>query len=193
MNIDAELEVWREAWQSGTSGLADLQKKVERQSRFMRFALLIDVVVTIGVGGGVIVYAVLSPQPDVLLLAAVTWLFLAAAWMFSLSVNRGNWSPLAMDTAAFLDVSIRRCRGRLKAVRFGATLFVTEIVFCLGWIYSHSYQQKTTLLRWLLFSSISIGAVWLMTLVFALFLFWYRKRKNAELVYLLGLREQTKH
>jgi len=190
MNIDAELEVLREEWQSGTTVSLDLRQKVARQSRLMRIAVVGDILVTVTIGGGVIAYAVRSTQPDAILLAIATWLFLAAAWSFSLTVNRGAWSPASMDMAAFLDLSVRRCRGRLTAVRFAAVLFVTEIVFCLGWIYNHSYRQQMPLLRWLLFSSASIDIVWLITLGFFAGLVWYRRRKRAELINLLDLQKQ---
>ena len=190
MNIDAELEVLREEWQSGTTVSLDLRQKVARQSRLMRIAVVGDILVTVTIGGGVIAYAVRSTQPDAVLLAIATWLFLAAAWSFSLTVNRGAWSPASMDMAAFLDLSVRRCRGRLTAVRFAAVLFVTEIVFCLDWIYNHSYRQQMPLLRWLLFSSASIDIVWLITLGFFAGLVWYRRRKRAELINLLDLQKQ---
>ena len=36
------------------------------------------------------------------------WLLLAAAWTFTLTVNRGNWSPSSLDTASFVELSVRR-------------------------------------------------------------------------------------
>ncbi len=191
MNIDSELDLWRRQWQSETAVPLDLRRKVKRQSRFMKIVLLADILVTIGIGGGAIAWAVRSPQPDILLLAVVTWLFISAAWAFSFTVNRGAWSAAALDTAAFLDVSIRRCRGRLAAVRFGAGLFLCEIAFCLGWIHHHAPHHRTPLLPWLLFSSLFIDIVWLCTLAFFAFLFWYRRKKRAELAWLLGLQGQS--
>jgi hypothetical protein len=188
MNIDAELDVWRQQWQSGTSIHLDLRTKVERQSRFMKIAFMVDILVTIVMGGGTTTWAVRSPQPDIVMLAAATWLFLAAAWTFTLTVSRGNWSPSALDTATFVDLSVRRCRGRIAAVRFAAGLFLCEIVFCLGWVYKHTPEQRKPLLTWLFFSSLPIDIVWLSTLAFFGFLVWYRRRKQAELAYLLDLR-----
>jgi hypothetical protein len=187
MNLDAELDVWRRQWQSEAPVPLDLRKKVERQTRFMKIGLLADILVTIVIGGGTIVWALRSPQSDIVLLAAVTWLFLAAAWTFALRVNRGNWSPSTLDTASFVELSVRRCRGRLAAVRFGAILFVCNIVFCLGWVYNHSADARKPLLPWLFFSSLPIDFAWLATLAFSVFLVWYRRRKRAELAYLLNL------
>ena len=113
---------------------------------------------------------------------------MADAWTFAIAINHGNWSPSALDTAAFVELSLRRCRGRLATVWFGAGLFLCEIVFCLGWVYNYSPEQRKPLLTWLFFSSLPIDFVWLSTLVFFGGLVWYRRKKRAELAYLLDLR-----
>jgi hypothetical protein len=188
MNIDAELEVWRQQWQAEATVPLDLRRLVERQSRFMKIALLADILVTAVIGGGITRLALTSRQPNIVLLAGMTWVFLAAAWAFALAINQGNWSPSALDTAAFVDLSVRRCRSRLAAVWFGAGLFLCEIVFCLGWVYNYSPGQRKPLLTWLFFSSFPIDFVWLSTLAFFCGLVWYRRKKRAELAYLLGMR-----
>ena len=190
MNIDAELSVWREQWQSETTVPLELRRKVARQSRFMKIALMADIAVTVGIGGGTALWALRSPQPDIVLLTVATWIFIAAAWTFSLIVNRGAWSPSGLDTAAFVDLSLRRCRGRLAATWFGAFLFVTQIVFCLGWVYNHTPQPKEHLLSWLFSNSLPIDLVWLATVTMFGSVIWYRRKKKAELAYLLKLREQ---
>jgi len=188
MSIDSELELWREQWQSATAVPPDLRRRVERQSRFMKIMLAADVLVTVVIGGGTAAWAVRSPAPDTLLLAVFTWLFIGAAWMFSRHANRGNWSPAAIHTAAFVDLSIRRCRGRLASLQFGACLYVCEMAFCLGWIYHHAGPDRKPLVTWLLFSSTFIDMVWLGSAAFFAFLFWYRRKKRAELAYLLRLQ-----
>ncbi|MEO8127383.1 MAG: hypothetical protein ABJF23_33290 [Bryobacteraceae bacterium] len=181
MEIDAEVEVWRREWQSEPPVLPDLRRNVERQSRFMKLNLLGDVLVTIFIGGGTIAWALRTPRPDILLLALVTWIFLAAAWTFSVTLNRGNWLPSALNAAAFVHLSIRRCRARLAAIRFGALLYAAQIVFCLSWIYRHEPHRP--------FSFLTIALVSLATLLFYSFLFWFRRRKLAELAYFLELQK----
>src|SRR5207244_939024 len=105
-------------------------------------------------------------------------LFLAAAWTFTLTVNRSAWSPCGLDTAAFIELSMRRCRGRLAAIRFAAGLFLVQMVFCLGWVYNHAPQPRKPLLSWLLFSSLSIDIVWLSAIAFFGFLIWYQRKKR---------------
>lgn len=189
MNIDTELEVWRQQWQSGTTVPLHLRRKVERQSRFMKIALIGNILVTITIGGATTGWAVRSPQPEIVLLAVATWVFIATAWTFTLTVNHGNWSPSTQDTAAFVDLSVRRCQGRLAAVWFGAGLFLFQIAFVLGWVYRNSPAHRQPLLTWLFFGSIPIDIVWLCTLAFFGFLVWFRRRKRAELAYFRGLQE----
>ena len=186
MNLDTELDVWRREWQSETAVPADLRRRVERQSRWLRIGIAADILVTVLIGGGVLVLAARSPLPDMLLLAAVTWSFIAAAWAFRLTITRGLWSPSAVNTAAFVDLSIKRCRAQLAATLFGAGLFVCEMVFCLGWIYRHS-APRPPLVAWL-FGSITNILVWLFSLAFFAFLAWYRRKKRAELAWLRTLR-----
>ena len=90
--------------------------------------------------------------------------------------------------ATFVELSVRRCRGRLAAVWFAAGLFLFQVVFILGWVYRNSPAHREPVLTWLLFGSIPIDIVWLCTLAFFGFLVWYRRRKRAELAYLLRLR-----
>jgi hypothetical protein len=189
MNVDTELEVWRRQWQSQAAIPLDLRRKVERQSRWMKIALIADILVTITIGGATAAWAVHAPQPSIILLASWTWILIAGAWTFALKVNRGNWRPSAQDTSVFLNLSVRRCRARLAAIRFAAGLFVVQIVFSLGWVYNNSPVRGTPALRWLFFSSAPIDAVWFCTAAFFGFLIWYRRRKVAELAYLLSLRE----
>jgi len=186
MSVDAELETWRREWQSEAAVPLDLRRRIERQSRWMRIMIAADILVTIVIGGGAIALAVLAPQRDFLVLAAATWLFLAAAWAFRLSSSRGLWAPAAKDTAAFVDLLVRRCRAKLAATAFGAALYACEMAFCLGWIYRHA-AVKTPLAEWLLFGSASIDVVWAITLAFFGLLVWYRRRKRAELEWLRSL------
>ena len=190
MNVDTELEAWRRQWQSDTTVPLDLRRKVERQSHFMKLSLLADILVTVTIGGATTGWAIRSPQPEIVLLAVATWVFIATAWTFTLTLNRGNWSPSAQDTAAFVDLSVRRCQSRLAAVWFAAGLFLFQIVFVLGWVYRNSPAHWQPLFTWLLFGSIPIDIVWLCTVAFFGFLVWFRRRKRAELASLLHLREE---
>jgi hypothetical protein len=187
MSLDTEFETWRREWQSDAAIPPDLRRRVERQSRWLKIGIAGDMLVTTAIGGGVIAVAARAPQPDMLALAAATWIFIAAAWAFRLTVTRGLWSPAAIDTAAFVDLSVRRCGAQLKATAFGAGLFVCEIAFCMAWIHHHS-TARPPLVAWL-FGSWFNRLVWLVSVVFFVILAWYRRRKRAELAWLASLSE----
>lgn len=187
MNLDTELEAWRQDWQSESDVVTGLRQKVKRQSRWMKIVLAGDILITIAIGGGVIWSAFRSPEADMFILAGTTWIFLLAAWLFAIRNNRGNWSPSASDTLTFLDLSIRRCQRRLAAFRFAAALFLSEIVFCLMWNYHHSPERHSSLASWLLFGSVAVDIAWALTFVFFGIIFWHRRKKRVELQYLLNI------
>jgi hypothetical protein len=192
MNTDLELELWREQWQSETPVAPDLhrelRRRVERESRTMKIMWIADVLVTISMGGWTTGWALREPEADVILLAAATWTFLAVAWIFTIVISRGKWAPAAMDTASFLNLSIERCRGALARVKFGAWLYVGQMVFCLTWVYRHS-REHGPVGRWLFFGSREMDFVWVFTVVFFGALWWYRRRKRGELARLVEIRE----
>ncbi|HEV8038070.1 MAG TPA: hypothetical protein VGP62_04340 [Bryobacteraceae bacterium] len=179
MNLDAELELWREQWQASSEApvLTDLRKRVARQSLYMRIVLIAEILVTLVIGGGTMLLAMRNPQPAMLILAAATWLFITAAWIFGLSNRKAAWSPAAATNSAFLDISIRRCRANLRSVTFGAILYAVEMTFCLSWIHHESGSLSSTL----------IGVIALVTLIFATVLIWYRRKKRFDLSYLLNV------
>jgi hypothetical protein len=144
--------------------------------------VIVDILVTLGIGGGTIVFAMRDPRPATAILVAATWLFIAAAWIFTLSNAKNAWSPSASTTSAFLDISVRRSRASLRALTFGAILYVVEMTFCISWVYRESGHWSRSL-------TITIT---LITLILAVFLIIFRKKKRADLTYLLQLqRDQT--
>ena len=191
MNADTELDMWREQWQLDTAIPADLRRKVERQSRAMKLGVINAILVTVIIGGFTAAWAVRTPQSDVILLAVATWMFLAIAWAVQIGLNHGKWSPSAMNTSSFVDLSIRRCRSALAAAIFAAGLFVCELVFGLTWVYHHSAGERKPVLAWLFFSSVPMDLVWLATIAFFGWLVWHRRKKRAELAYLLALIAAT--
>ena len=138
MNVNTELDAWRQQWQSGVTVPLDLRRKVERQSRLMKMNLIAEILVTISIGGAVTGWAARSPDAGVILLAVGTWVYITIAWTFGLIVNRSSWSPSEQNTAAFIDLSVRRCRGSLAAVWFGAGMFLFQVAFVLGCVYHYS-------------------------------------------------------
>jgi hypothetical protein len=72
MSMDAELETWRSQWQSGAAVPLGLRRIVERQSCWMKIALIADIAVTVAIGATTLALAVRSAKPDFALLAGAT-------------------------------------------------------------------------------------------------------------------------
>jgi len=180
MNLDSEIELWRTEWQSASEApaLAELRRRVARESLYMRILLVTEILVTIVIGGGSIVIAARDPRPANILLASATWLFITVAWIFALVSRRNSWTPVASTTAAFLELSIRRCHAALRSVIFGAILYAVEMTFCLTWIFHETHALNWTTLL----------IVTLITAIFAIFLMRYRRKKRTELSYLKNLQ-----
>jgi hypothetical protein len=161
----------------------DLAARVKRQSRILRLALAGEVLVTVVMGGGMTWLAAVDGEPDLAVLAFATWMFIAAAWAFGLWNRRGLWSPVAMTNTAYLDISIRRCRGSLRAASFAMVFFAIEMLFCLGWIYIHN--GNTSFLN-----SFPMLVVGLATIAFYVCTLIYRSRKKSELAALEDLASE---
>lgn len=174
-DLDLELETWREQWQAAARVPADLRRKVARGTRSMRLMLVLEAIVTVTIGGGSTLWAVVDPSTEMLVLALAVWLFLAAAWTFAIVTRRGTWSPAAMTTADYIDLSIRRCRAKLSAMRFGIGLYFAEMAFCLTWLYRDPARRVPT-------PAVIFAVV---TPVFLVGLARVRRRTQAELERLL--------
>lgn len=182
MIVDPELQAWHEEWIAQPANSPDLAALVRRQSRFMRLMLIAEVLVTVVLGGGTIWLAASRRQTDLAVLSGATWVFLAVAWGFGTWNRRGAWRPVALTSAAYLEVSVRRCRSAIRSVVFGMALFVVEMLFCLGWIY-HRRGNGTFLY------SPAMMAAGAATVVFFVGSLVYRARKRGELGRLLQLEK----
>jgi hypothetical protein len=179
MKPDLELERWRAEWQAEADVPADLRRKVARETRTMRLLLASELLVTVTMGGGSILWAVLRPRAEMLVLAVAVWIFLAAAWTAGIVMRRGTWAPAAMTTADFINLSIRRCRGKLANARFGVVLYFAEMAFCLTFL----YRDPARRVAW------PAIVYTVATPVFLIFLARYRRNLRAELARLERLLE----
>ncbi len=150
---------------------ADLRRKVERGSRNLRLLLTLEVLIAVVLGGGSTLLATINQRTEMVVLSAAVWLFLGAAWTFALMTRRGTWSPVAVSTAEFLDLSIRRCQRRLASSGFGAGLYFVEMAFCLTWLYWDPARREP--LPAIIFS--------VATPIFVVGLVWYWRKTRAEL------------
>jgi len=181
MTVDPELDIWQEQWHSQDAIPAGLRSKVQRQTRAIRIARALDVLVTIAMGGWTTTWAVTSRLASVALLAAATWIFIAAAWIFVIVNLRGAWAPHELSVAEFVAVSVRRCRARLRAAIFGGLLCIVEVVFCLEWLHwNYSAQDPVKTM------AVCAGTVVAVGLCIA-----YYRRQKKELAILTGMNDTT--
>ena len=66
MMPDLELKEWCEQWQAEARVPADLRRKVARGTLYMRLMLASEVLVTLTIGGGSILWAVQEPRAEIL-------------------------------------------------------------------------------------------------------------------------------
>jgi hypothetical protein len=184
---DPELERWRGEWRSQDVIPTRLARRVERETRQMRWGVAGEIAVTVAIGGGTLGWAILSRRPDVAILAAGVWIIIAVAWTISILLRRGAWQPATTTTAAFLELSILRCERGLQAITAQALLFVPILGFDLVWLYS--YREETSVWTFLTRPPVVLIA-WVGTAIAAAGALWYRRRLRRELESLLKLRRE---
>ncbi|HET9358117.1 MAG TPA: hypothetical protein VFO58_00110 [Vicinamibacterales bacterium] len=174
---DLELEGWQRQWQSQPASI-DLRQKVEAGNRAMRLGLMSEIAVTILMGGGSLLWAIVSERAEVLVLAVAVWGFITIAWTASILLRRGLWQPATSTTAAFLNVSILRCERSLEAIVVQAVLYVVILAFDLAWLYW--YRQETDVWTFLTRPVVLI-VVGIVTPILGAVALWYRGRVRREL------------
>jgi hypothetical protein len=189
MELDPELKAWRRQWQTNEVIPPDLRHRVERETRSLRRQRYGGIAVTVIMGGGAVGWALVSQRPITVALAIGVWFFIAVAWGISHGLTRGILTPSADTTAAFLDLSIRRCRRQLQGLVAQAVLYVTIVVFDLVWIYHYQVETRPIDPRAFLTSGIML-VMWAALAVPVAIGVWYRRRLRYELQNLLSLRRQ---
>jgi len=138
MTGDPELDGWRRQWQARDAVPADLRGRVEGEIRAARYALVTPLAITVLIGGGTLVWAIVSPDRDAYVLATATWVFITITWITSLMLTRRIGQGRAPDgesITAFLDFTIKTCRGKRAAITAAAVLYPIFLVFMLVWRY----------------------------------------------------------
>jgi hypothetical protein len=185
---DVELESWRAGWQAAVTPPIDLKARVERETRMMRRFVVGEVLITLAFGGGSLAWALATRRTDAIVLAIGIWVFLAIAWAISFLLRRDAWAPTTLSTAAFLDLSILRCRRRHEAVAAQAALYVLILAFDLAFIYFFGRERESRHLVTFLTSG-GVAWIWPVTAVLGFAALKWRRRLGRELDALVRLRE----
>jgi hypothetical protein len=184
---DGELESWRAEWQTVAPPPLDLKDRVERETRSMRRVVVGELVVTLVFGGGSVTWAVFASRTDAIVLAVGVWAFIAVAWTIAILLRRDAWSPATVSTAAFLDLSILRCRRRREAIVAQAVLYVLILAFDLAWI-SFFVQEPGSPDAVSVLTSGDVVWIWLVTAVLGVAAVRGRRGLSREIETLTRLR-----
>ena len=190
MDADVELQSWRTQWKTSASVVPDLKARVERETRIMQWILAGEVLVTVVIGGSTLGWAVVSRRTDAIVLTIGTWNFIAIAWVMSFLLRRDARAPAAMSTAAFLDLSIIRCRRRREAVAAQALLYSAILTFDLVWIYLAGHERPGVVP---FLTSGPIAWLWPLTAVLGVLALKKRRRLARELESLFRLHADLSH
>jgi hypothetical protein len=189
---DDELEVWRRQWHSQPAVPIDLIRKVERQTVYMRLEWILQILPGL-VGLGTIVAAIVMQTLPWILLAIGTWVFILIGWYFMVKNLRGVWAPTAETTAAYVELSIERCRRKLDNFRFGKVMSVLLTMFVMVALYqllaSGGALRTTEDYLAMVGSFLFATAVVLVVLKLSS---GKRRKTEEELAYLLNLQRQLK-
>ena len=145
------------------------------------------------IGVATVVAAIVMRSWTWVLLACGTWLFNIVGWWFMIRNTEGMWTPVAQTTAAYIELSIERCRRKLINFRFTTrfTVFLTAFVIAvLSLILGSMGAVKTTkdFVQTVLAFLFAIGVVSIFLLLEAR----KRKKTEAELTYLLELQRRLR-
>jgi hypothetical protein len=194
MTTDVELESWRRHWQGRSVAALDaeaaerLRRRVLRETRWLKLSLVIPILVTLGIGGAVILRAVRTGQPLEVVLAVETWGFIVVVWAAALWTARGTWRPIGETTAAFVAVSVRRREANLRGSTWAVCLYVFQLLFIVLTLAAASPAGIMPILTSKYF--VLIGWIGVPSGLAALF--WFRRRQRADLERLRELERQLR-
>ena len=189
---DDELDVWRRQWLAQSAVPDELIRKVEHETVRLRrahWAFLAPA----AVAASTTLIVVFNPRLDSIVLAAGMWVLVALSWWAYAQNMKDMWAPASETTAAYLDLSIERCRRALRHFRYGDMISPLITAFVLAGVIEGMKSQGR------LESAADIGVAIttsLFTIGVVAFVMFVnnrqRKKTQTELAHLLDLQRQLK-
>lgn len=136
MNAIRELEGLRQQWHEQAPPAADvaaLRQRVEADTRTNRRTLVLVAIGTLLVLGFTLLRAMRSDEPNTWVSVVFVTCFAVLVWLVALLLSRGTWRPRDGSIAAYVDLSIHRCRSVIVAAPIGIVLYVAGLVGSLAW------------------------------------------------------------
>jgi hypothetical protein len=192
MNVPTDPE-WRnlmEAWQSqapeeaAAAPLTDeVRKRIRRKVRLHSYGLILIAVSEVALAAGMTAWMALDlldlRKPVDLTALIGTVVLFAVAFYYTVKNRRGTWWPAAESTTTFVDLSIERCRRKLRTVRFIPKLLGGGVSFLAVWgtwaFLSRPVVPPAS--KWIEF----FGFLALYPAVFLTWGAWYKRRTLREL------------
>jgi hypothetical protein len=189
MNALQDLDQMKQQWQAQSAAgpdVAALRKRVAADNRSASRTTVLVAVATLLVLALTFGYAWRSARAAAWFSFMFTAGFAVLVWLVALWLSRGTWRPRDESTAAYLDVSIRRCRSVMVAAPVGVLLYAGGLVGSL--VSRHRLMD----VEWsqLLEAPAMILAGWIGAPVYALGMFWNAQRHRKRLALLLDLKRQ---
>ncbi|MEO8316585.1 MAG: hypothetical protein ABI645_17535 [Pseudomonadota bacterium] len=189
MNTLQDLDSMKQRWQAQTAAgpdLTALRDRVAADNRSYRRTLWVVAFATIAVLLITFGYALRGARTAAWFSFAFTTAFAALVWLVALWLSRGTWQPRDGSTAAYLELSIQRCRSVILAAPVGVLLYLAGLAGSLAW------KHRLLGLEWeqLLTAPSMIVAGWIGAPLYSLGMLWNAQRHRKRLALLLDLRRQ---
>jgi len=136
VNAIPELGDLRQQWQQQSppaAAVTALRQRVAADSRTHRRTLVIVAIGTLLVLGFTLLRAARSDEPNTWVSVVFVTCFAVLVWLVALVLSRGTWRPRDESIAAYIDLSIHRCRSVIVAAPIGIVLYVAGLVGSLAW------------------------------------------------------------
>ena len=187
MSIDAELTAWQREWREqplSSTSTDELVRTVRRGNRNAIYGTVAAAVFTVAALAPLLQRAANGDAEPRFVMGMLT--FVALVWVSALWLARGTWRPRDETTAAFLEVSIRRCRAALLAVPVAAVLYCAELLYVL--LSTHRLEGAS----WgdMLRSTQFLVVGWIGGPVYIGGQLWYARRQRQRLVRLQQLQTE---
>lgn len=188
-NALQDLNRMKQRWQEQSAegpDLAALQDRIAAENRGQRRTVVVvgsaTVLLLILTG----IHALRSDQPNAWFGFLFTSAFATVVWLLALLLSRGTWRPRDGSTAAYLELSIRRCKSVIVAAPVGVVLYVAGLT---GSVIS---KQRLLGLDWgeLLGGPSMIIAGWIGAPLYTFSMLWNARRERKRLALLQDLKRQ---
>ncbi|HKH49611.1 MAG TPA: hypothetical protein VKM72_33535 [Thermoanaerobaculia bacterium] len=156
-----------------------IRRKVRRHSYWLVLLAISEIAMVIGLTAWMVLDVLDLRRPvDLVALIGTVFLF-AVAFFYSFRNRRGTWWPAAESTTTFVDLSIERCRRKLRTVRFLPKLLGGGVSFLAVWgtWALLSRPEAPPAARWIEF----FGFLILYPAAFLAWGAWYKRKTLREL------------